>query len=131
MNFLQDLLALLENEGVGKKGGKTGNMYINSMPQSTELGLSLMGKLTGDTINYELPKYRKTGFQLVVRAKKYQEGENLIKAAIEALTITRPTSLDNHHVKYVRPKHDFVSFPLSDGNNTEFSVNFDAVYVIV
>lgn len=131
MNFLQDLLALLENEGVGRKGGKDGTLFINGMPQGVKLGLTLMSKLTGDTINYELPKYRKTGFQLVVRAQKYSEGEELIKAAIEALTIIRPTTLDNHHVKYVRPKHDYVSFPLSDGNNTEFSVNFDAVYVIV
>lgn len=131
MTFLKDLLALLAEEGVGRIGGKDGNMFVNGMPQSIKLGLSLMGKLTGDTIDYELPKYRKTGFQLVVRAREYQEGENLIKAAVEALTITRPKSLDNHHVKYVRPRHDFVSFPLSDGNNTEFSVNFDAVYVIV
>ena len=131
MTFLQDLLSRLEDEGVGKRGGKSGTLFVNSMPQSIGLGVALMSKLTGDPIDYELPKYRKTGFQLVVRAQNYQEGENLIKAAVEALTITQPTSLEEHHVKYVRPKHDFVSFPVSDGNNTEFSVNFDAVYVIV
>jgi hypothetical protein len=131
MTFLQDLLGRLEEEGVGKRSGKDGTLFVNSMPQSIKLGVALMGKLTGDPIDYELPKYRKTGFQLVVRAQNYQQGEELVKAAVEALTITRPTALEEHRVNYVRPKHDPVSFPVSDGNNTEFSVNFDAVYVIV
>lgn len=127
MNFLNQLIEKLADEDVGKPGV---DLFKNSMPYSVSLGIALMGKLNGDMINYELPGYRKTGFQLVVRALDFDEGEELIQTAMNALTFENQ-QIGNIKFNYVRPRHDPVSFPTSDGNNTEFSVNFDACFVIV
>lgn len=127
MNYLDQLIAKLEDEDVGKPGV---NLFKNSMPHAVTLGIALMGKLQGDMINYELPGYRKTGFQLIVRAKSFSAGEELVQQAVASLTFEQ-LEIGNIKFNYVRPRHDPVSFPTSDGNNTEFSVNFDVCFVIV
>ena len=128
MRFLDEMAAHLENEGVAQ-AGKT--VFTNSLPSEVILGIGLFGKLTGDPIDHEVPGLRKTSFQLVVRCQNFDEGYELIQQAMDALTITKERSLPEFHINYVRPKHDPVSYPVSDGNLIELSVNFDACYVIV
>lgn len=127
MNYLNQLMIKLEDEDIAKQNV---NLFKNSMPQTITLGVALMGRLQGDEIDYELPGYRKTNFQLVVRARNYNAGEELINNAVASLTFQQ-LQIENVKFNYVRPRHDVVSFPTSDGNNTEFSVNFDACFVIV
>jgi hypothetical protein len=127
MTYLDSLLQHLVNADVGVEGV---DLFVNSAPSEVVPAIILVGKLSGDPIDYELPGYRKSGYQVVVRSRLHAEGEELIQKAVEALTMYN-VELEGHHVKYSRPKHDFVYFPASDGNNTEFSVNFDTVYVKV
>lgn len=128
MKFHENITALLEEKGVGVRG-KT--IFINNIPSTLTLAIGVFSKLTGDMIDHELPGYVKTSFQLVVRCQNAQAGEQLITQATEAITLHKETVMTNAHVKYVRPRHYPVSFPLSDGNLLEFSVNFDACYVLV
>lgn len=136
MNFILAMLDILVTAGVGVKGKPSASysgvsMYAGQMPDGVTNMVALMPALTGNKIDHELPGYRKTGFQLVVRSKDIVSGEALAKQVMDALTIRGETNITGFQIKYVLPKHDPVSYPLSDGNNIELSVNFDATYVIV
>jgi hypothetical protein len=126
--FTKVLAKRLEQKGVGKLGE---TIFANNVPSHVLLAVGIYSKLTGATIDYELPGYRKTGFQVVVRCQDYEVGEELMHKAVQALTILMTENLPGHEVKYMRPRHELVSFPVSSGNLTEFSVNFDVAYVIV
>lgn len=108
----------------------TKKVYINSMPSTVTPGVALMGKLSGDLINYELPGYRKTGFQVIVRAVNREVGLQLINEVIGELTFTN-REVGDIYFNYSRPRHDPVEFPAGDSKNIEFSVNFDVCFVIV
>lgn len=126
--LVETLAATLQEKGLGQIGV---DIFANNMPAIVNLAIGLFGKLTGDTIDYELKGFRKTTFQLVVRCQLPTEGKNLIKQAADAITFEKAIELPGFHINYIRPRHDPVSYPISDGNKTEFSVNFDACYVIV
>lgn len=128
MNFLLNMLDLLESAGLGKRGE---SLFLFNMPDTATRGIVLLSSLSGEKIDHELPGYRKPDFQIVARAHDYLVGHDLAKSAMEALTISQETMLDGMQVKFVRPRHEPVSYPVSDGNYIEWSVNFDATCVIV
>lgn len=128
MTLVQLMADALHDKGVAIKS-KT--VFTNNIPATVGLAVGLFGKLTGDTIDYELKGFRKTTFQLVVRCQLLTDGEVLIRQAVEAITFEKRTDFPGFQINYIRPKHDPVNYPISDGNKTEFSVNFDACFVIV
>lgn len=123
---LEAIAARLEAQSLGVRGT---SIYIHFMPADAT-GILLRDPTSGTKIDYELPGYRKTSFQLIVRNKAFVEGKTLINAAAAALTLGEAL-LPNMAIKYMRPTHEPISFPLSAGNNNEFVVNIDACYVIV
>ena len=100
------------------------------MIPGNNVGIMLKEPGTGSKINYELPGFIKTSFQMVVRKKLYVDGKALITAAVAALTIDE-TTLTGMYIKYMRPRHDPIQFPLTPGNNQEFLVNIDVCYVLL
>lgn len=127
MNLLP-IAQVVEDAGIAKAGT---NLFLNLFPAEVETGVLLRSPLTGTRIDYELPEYRKSSFQVIVRthAHKYSTGEAMAKAIFDALTFEE-TQLNSIFIKYVRPKHEPVSFRGSPGNNVEFSINFEICFVI-
>lgn len=125
MNLLP-LTQKLEDDGLGVQGE---SIFINMIPAECPTGILLRNPLQGTPIDYELPGYYKTSFQLIVRTASYTDGEALINSAIESLTVVGK-SIGDSFFHYSRPKTLPVSFPLSKGNLLEFSVNFDVAFVV-
>jgi hypothetical protein len=128
MKFLKNMLTLLEQANLGQPGK---SLFLFELPGSAEKAIVLLPQLSGTKIDHELPGLLRPGFQLVVRARDHLSGYDLANAAVEALTMNQDTQLDGILVKFVRPRHEPVPYPVSEGNYIEWSVNFDATYVIV
>lgn len=124
MNIMA-LATRLEDANVGKKA-KT--IFLHMMPAECKLGVLIRPPLTGVPIDWELRDYYKTDFQLIARSHDYEDGFNKMNAAVEALTIHMDTQVGDMFVRYLRPCHKPVAFPLSDGNFVEFSVRMEICY---
>lgn len=124
---LQSLAMQLQKDGVGRIGT---SIFIADMPADAKSGVLLRGPRLGSPIDYELPGYRNTHFNVSVRGQTYKEGEALMKKAMASLTITE-TEIPGMDIRYIRPQTDPIPFPLSDAKIFEFLVIFEAVYVIV
>lgn len=123
--MLEALAQLLENAGLGVQGE---SIFVHMMPSTVGQGVLLLGPLSGTPIDHELPNYRKTHFQAIVRHKSYSSGKALAEAVSNALTLIN-TTLPGYNVKFILPRHEPVVFPVSEGDFLEISVNFEAVYV--
>lgn len=123
MNLLP-VAQLLETSGVGVQS-KT--IFINMIPESASRGILLRNKLQGTVINYELPGYYKTKFQLIVRSNSYSDGEALMNQAVAALTVSE-TQVGPMYMRFMRPYTQAVVFPLSKGNLLEFALDFDVAF---
>lgn len=128
--FLKTIADYAVTQGAGVIG-KT--LFAYNMPETANLAVLLRQPLVGAPIDYELPGYRKTKFQVVARCKptEIEQGRALIDGFVEKITLLRETVLSGYQIKFMRPRHDPVMYPISEGANLEFSVNFDVVYVIV
>jgi len=128
--FLTTIAEYAESNGAGTIGR---DIFAYNMPETANLAVLLRQPLVGTAIDYELPGYRKTKFQVVLRCKpaEIMQGKAAIDDFVEKITLHQETTLTGYKVKYMRPRHDPVMYPISEGGNMEFSVNFDVVYVIV
>jgi hypothetical protein len=122
---LMPLADLLESSGHGNQGD---TVFLNMMPAQAETAILLRSPLTGTPIDYELPGYYRTEFQLIVRGRDYVAAEVRIAAVVATLTL-KNAAVGPLYFNYCRPKTEPVSFPLSDGNLFEFSTNFDVSFV--
>jgi hypothetical protein len=125
---LLPIARVIEDAGIARAGT---NLFLNLFPSEVETGILLRSPLTGTKIDYELPEFRKASFQAIVRtqAQNYSQGDTLSRAVFSVLTF-EDTQLDAIYIKYVRPRHEPVSFRGSPGNNIEFSINFDICFVV-
>ncbi|HEO0817036.1 minor capsid protein [Acinetobacter baumannii] len=123
MNLLP-LATELQTKKIGTMG-KT--VFINMLPIDVPLGVLLRNSLSGTEIDYELPGYFRTEFQVIVRAGSYPAGEALMDKVFNTLTLN-DRQLGNMHFNYIRPRTEPVVFPLSDGNLLEFSAYFDVSF---
>lgn len=122
-----DVLAqALEDALVGKIGR---DIFVHFMPDQIVEGVLLLNSLSGAAIDHELPGYRRSTFQVIVRHQDYDEGEALARTVAGILTMEYET-FTGVTTRYVRPKHDPVVYPVSKGDNLEFSVNYEAVYIL-
>lgn len=130
MSLLATLCDYLQAQGFGAPGD---TLFIGLMAQNVDNGILLRSPLQGIAYNYEMPGYfARVHFQMIVRCQDFAVGYDLATRASQALTLVDDsTSLPGYKINYLRPRHEPVSYPLSAGNNLEFSVNFDVNYVIV
>lgn len=122
---LMPIAEFLEEEDFGKMGD---SIFINMIPADAPRGILLRNDLSGTPIDYELPGYFKTNFQVIVRSENFVEGEERINAILAALTL-RDRRLGNMHINYMRPRTEPVVFPLSVGNLLEFATYVDISFV--
>jgi len=122
---LMPLADLLEGESVGVRGE---SIFLNMMPAEAESAILLRNPLSGARINYEMPGYFRTEFQLIVRGHSYAETETLMNRVIAILTLNE-TQVEDAYFKFSRPKTEPVAYPLSKGNLIEFNAMFEVTYV--
>ena len=115
----------LQAMNLGEKG-KT--LFINFMPMECKDGILLRSPLNGTDIDFELPGYYKTTFNVIVRGHDYAIAAAKMQSVMTALCFFE-TPLEGVHYKYVRPKSLPVTFPVSEGNFYEIQVSFDANFV--
>lgn len=120
--ILKEMAMILEANNIGSLGT---DLFIHSMPYDISIGVLLLNRMSGDLIDHELKGIRRGGFQVIVREANYDD--TLINSIIPLLTI-QGKIINGLDVKYILPKSDPIVYPATDGNNIEYSVNFDAVY---
>lgn len=103
---------------------------IYHMDDGVRIGVLLLDPPSGAKIDAELPGYRASGFQVVVRHEEYRAGEALAKRISDVLKTERRKEVSGVVINFVHPRHEPIVFPRSGGGRLEFSVNFDASYVI-
>lgn len=127
IEFLSDRLEAL---GLGKVGK---SIFEHEMPAECRTGVLLKLPLQGIPIDHELPGYFRGSVQAIVRAQQDETGRTLADKVMAALTITGETFTSDGvemRVNFLRPKTLPVTYPRSDGNGKEWSINLDASYVM-
>jgi hypothetical protein len=124
---LMPLVNLLQDTGLGTQGT---DLFVHMMPAEAERATLLRTPLSGTKIDYELPGFYKTQFQLIVRvpAADYDTGDQLVADVTAALTM-QEQQVEDMFFNYSRPRTEPVPFPLSKGNLIEFNVMFDCCFV--
>jgi len=122
---LMPLITLLQTSGLGVPGQ---TIFLNMMPAEADSAILLRNPLSGTKIDYELPDYYRSQFQLIVRGKSYKAAQAVSDQAIAALTLVN-TQVGTLYFNFCRPKTEPVAFPLSKGNLIEFNVNFEVNFV--
>lgn len=123
-----DLLPLADTLETAGLGIKAETIFVNMIPVECPQGILLRNKLTGTPINYELPGYYKSRFQLIVRSGSYLDGKALYDQAATALTLNE-VQVGAMYVKFSRPLTMPVTFPLSNGNLIEHAADFEIVFL--
>lgn len=121
---LMPLAEKLEADGVGVMAD---TIFINMIPVDAPQGVLLRNNLRGTEIDYELPGFFKTDFQVIVRASSYTAGEALIQEVFNSLTLSE-RQLGPLYFKFMRPRTKPVVFPISKGNLLEFSADFSVCF---
>lgn len=124
MNLLP-IAQTLEEAGVGVMAE---TIFINMIPIDCQEGVLLRNKLSGTYIDYELPGYYKTRFQVIVRTKSVPVGEERMAQVFDALTLCEAQVTDMY-IRYLRPVTMPITFPLSKGNLLEISADFEIVFM--
>lgn len=127
---LMGVIQYLEQRKVGRVGE---SLFVTEMPMECKEGIVLLNTYTGTSINHYLPRWRDTGFRLVVRSYDYERGHALAEKASQALTIQQETTMGRRRsemlVKMMLPVNDPLPYRRSDGGNWEFQVDVECIYV--
>tara|TARA_R110002074_G_scaffold5353_2_gene26349 strand:- start:499 stop:888 length:390 start_codon:yes stop_codon:yes gene_type:complete len=122
------LAQVLNDAGLAKMEGRDRSVFIYQMPEDVRRGVLLRQPDGGDPIDFYMPGYYKTGFQVVVRYDDYQLGMKLALDVSEAFTIRQPLVLSGTRLQQVLPENKPFVFPISEGGLMEYSVHFSVVY---
>lgn len=123
-SILNEIQDYVHNLGLAIVGDDS---YASSMPADVPRGVLFRLPLNGVPIDPELPGYRKTSIQVIVRDASREEGEERCLILMDALTMNE-TFLENFKITYMRPRHDPIDYPRSGSGYVEFSVNYDVRY---
>ena len=82
---LVPIAQLIEDAGLAKSGT---DLFLHSFPAEIETGVLVRSPLGGTKVDYELPEYRKTSFQIIVRThtQKYLSGDAIARGIFKELT---------------------------------------------
>lgn len=121
---LKSLVDYLEDQDKGRMGK---DLFIYRMPSEIGAGVLLRDGSQGDLIDHTITGYRIGKVQLIVRGQVIEDGLIRAKDLMNTLTLS-DQQLSEDYFNQCLPKHEPIVFPASDGNNYEFSVNFDVRY---
>jgi Bacteriophage minor capsid protein len=105
------------------------SIFVFHMPFSVKTGVLLLHNLNGAKLDCELPGYKKAKFQAIVRSSNFETGYQLSKDISKAFQGAKRITLDGVFYYFIKPIHDPVAFPTSAGDNIEFSVNYETIYI--
>ncbi|WP_374335527.1 minor capsid protein [Methyloversatilis sp.] len=105
------------------------NLFVNQMPADIE-GILLKESYAGTEIDPYMPNMRRGNFQLVARGRDYAATKQLIESVASTLNM-QERNFAQIRIKTCVQMSEPVSFMISEGGMTEFSVKFFAVYDIV
>lgn len=120
---------LLEEAGLGVVSQ---DIFVEAMPATVTKGLMVRAGIIPNKIDHELPGYYRAKFQVITRAHKRSEAKDLAWAAAKALNFGRKTIGEGEGqmvINYCRPSQLPLTYPASDGNMIEGSINFDISFV--
>ena len=123
-----NLMPLVNRINATRLGTKGKDLFVEMMPPEVSSAILLRSPLSGTKIDYYLPQYFNTEFQLIVRTGSYESGLDLTKRVITLLTFDE-LALESQSFKFCRPRTLPVAFPLSRGNLVEYNVMFDCCFV--
>jgi hypothetical protein len=108
------------------------NLFVQRMPGTVDMGVLLLSSLLGINVDGEMIGMRDGKFQLVVRGPgtDFNAGDDLARRCATALSLRQSVQIDGFDIKVLRPLNDPHSYPISEGQKIEFSVNFAIVYGI-
>lgn len=122
--MVKQIANMLYEGGFGSPGV---DIFTNFMPYDA-VGILILPKMGGDAISQDTAGFRSGGFQVVTRVEDYDD--SLILRVSKALTVHNLTT-DNFDIKFIVPRHEPICYPVTEGNNIEYSVNFDTKYARV
>lgn len=120
---LKSFVGVLERAKVGKEGK---SLFLYQMP-AVEFGILIREETTGTRVDYELPGYFRSSFQITVRDTEYYAAKKKIEQAINALRMQR-VYLDEMFVNFCRPETQPVAFQMNNGQQVEFSVKMEICF---
>ena len=126
------LAALIEQQGLGTRGV---DIFIHRMDAEISKGILLKLPIAGIDTDYDLPGYYKTDFQVIIRAQRQEDGDDLAKQLNKLLTMygrdfTNTDASFAMQVKQMYPAKLPIVYPRSDGHGIEWSLNIHAAYVM-
>jgi hypothetical protein len=129
MAWLDELADHIASKGI--VGIPADNIFVQQIPTGVTPAAMIASPQTGIRIDPELRGLFKGSLQLVVRAAKSKDAENLAQAISDGIETETGVELDSVSVRYIRPRHLPVPFPRSEGDLFEAVVNFDLCFVRV
>jgi hypothetical protein len=117
--------------------GKAGlDLFCHKMPSEITKGLVVMGDLAGSEIDHELVNWRIGQIQVILRDTDHASGLRRARAVMDALTVMHrdlPPAGGGPGIRLrrLRPIHDPIVYPRSEGDVLEFSLNFEAIWIVL
>ena len=119
---VQDYLAA---EGVGQIGT---TLFAHHMPAPVNEGVLVLSQVPQER-DQLIDNYYRGEFQVVVRSDDRETGRLRCKQIADILDGQRKV-MGNTNFLFIRAMHEPMGYPRSEGNNLEFSVNFQCAYLI-
>jgi hypothetical protein len=129
----EHLVPILVAARLGQPGR---DLFCHQMPGEITKAVVIMGDLAGTEIDHELPGWRMGQVQVIVRDDNHAAGTRRSRAVMDALTLGErllPAAGGAGAIRLVRlrPIHDPIVYPRSEGDVMEFSMNFDGAWIVV
>ena len=119
---LAPIVELLEAENFGTIGK---DLFRNFMPHDVREGLLVTIQMPVEIDRYL--NYCKGSFQVVARGTDW-ESPRLVMVDVSKVLCGEGLSLGDMYFYFMRPRHEPLIFPKSEGDLIEASVNFDFIY---
>lgn len=126
--ILTELAAHLAGQLPHLMMGKT--LFVERIPTSAVDGVMLRVGVDGIQIDHETG-LRKGTIAVILRASTTSRGNEGFEHLSRALLMEHETQLGGYLVKRLEAQTEPRIYPISEGNNVEFSVNYSIVYAII
>ena len=119
MKLEEALVAIIKDAGLGVVGS---SLFQSHMPAECKAGALVLTRVGIMVDPYT--GLRKGPFQVIVRAGTIVEAHTRASAIIKALT-TEGTTKGGVTFKFIKPEHEPLVFPRTEGSQFEASVNYN------
>lgn len=119
---LQSFVDHMELNGFGVSGV---DLFRENMPAECDRGYLFIILMPVSIDPYT--HLRRGEFELIARSGDSDEAKKMVFDAIESLSMSNRNVGDEMYY-YIRPKHEPLTFPRSDGSHIEASVTFECCF---